>query len=400
MKTLNIPLKNLSKEQYLTLKRYCHHSNSLYNCSLYMIKCHYSETTKYIGFKELYHRMKDNEHYQSLPRKMSNQILKIADQSYRSFFATLKSKAKGNINNSVSEPKFRKSGDLYILPMCNQQFTINKGMMKITKDIKIPFSYNIKGKIKMAIIKPYVEGKNFKVSIIYENNPDTTHDFDKDRIISVDLGVGNLASCYSNVGRDVLINGKPLKAHNQFYNKRKAKMKSELKVCNDKHYSQKLRKLDYNRSNFIKNYIDQSVNLIKKEVIDQQIGMVIIGYNETWKTECNMGKKNNQTFTNIPHFQFKEKLKNKLTEIGVEVVFHEESYTSKCSALDKEPVKKHDVYKGKRTKRGLFKSSNGSIINADINGAINIMRKVIPDEKVFSKGIERCIVHPKMLHIL
>lgn len=400
MKTLNVPIKGLTKVQYLELKGYCHHSNSLYNCCLYTIKNHYKDTSKYIGFKKLYHEIKSNEHYVALPSKIGNQILKVVDQSYRSFFALLRAKKKGLINNSVSEPRYRKSGDFYILPMCNQQFTINKGKLKITKSIKLPFNYKLSGRVKMATVKPYVGGKFFKISIVYENEPETQIETKPDRIISIDLGLNNLVSCYSNVGRDIIVNGKPLKAYNQLYNKQKAKMKSELEIKNKKKYSQKLRKLDYNLSNFMKNFIDQSVNFIKKEVISQKISKVIIGYNEGWKNGINIGKKNNQNFTAIPHFALKEKLKNKLEGIGVEVIFHEESYTSKCSALDMEPIKKHEKYLGRRVKRGLFRSSNGLLINADLNGAINIMRKVIPDEDlVFSKGIERCIVHPKMLNL-
>lgn len=398
MKTLNIPLKGLTKGQFLELRNYSLHTNSLYNCCLYLIKNHYEATSKYIGFNQLYHEMKLNEHYQYLPKKVGNQILKIADQSYRSFFACLSAKKKGTINNSVSKPRYRKGGDFYVIPMCNQQFTIGKGKLKITKDIKLPFSYELGGKVKCATIKPYVNGTQFKLSIIYENEIEKIKT-EPDHIMSIDLGLNNLATCYSNVGRDIIVNGKPLKAYNQLYNKRKAKMKSELEIKNKMKYSQKLRKMDYNRNNFIKNYIDQSVNMIKKEVINQQISKVVIGYNENWKQNINIGKKNNQNFVGIPHFTFKEKLKNKLEEIGVEVIFHEESYTSKCSALDVENVKKHEKYYGHRVKRGLFKSSKGLLINADLNGAINIMRKVIPDAICFAKGIERCIVHPKMLNL-
>ena len=394
-------IRKLSNGQFDLLRAMCYHSNSLYNCGLYTIKEYYNQTTKYLGYNELYKIMKDNIHYKAIPAKMAQQTLRLVDKDYRSFFALLKRKNSGQYGSNVSEPKFKKPRSLFNLILPNDQINVRNGMMKITKDIKIPFSFVIQGKIKQAVIKPKMNGKYFEINIAYdENEPETQIKTQKDHILSIDLGLNNLATCYSNVGRDVIVNGKPLKAYNQFYNKRKSKMKSEVKIKNGKHYNQKLRKLDINRSNFVKNFIDQSVNLIKKEVIDQKIYKVIIGYNETWKTGINIGKKNNQNFTAIPHFSLKEKLKNKLEEIGVEVIFHEESYTSKCSALDKEYIKKHEKYLGRRVKRGLFESSKGDVINADINGAINIMRKVIPDVICFTKGIERCIVHPKMLQVL
>lgn len=346
--------------------------------------------------------MKNNIHFKAMPAKISCLVVKLVDQDFRSFFKLLKQKKSGMYQNPVSMPRYKKSGGLFTLICSNQQVTLNqdKGVLKITKTIKIPFSYKLNGVIKQASIIPKLGGKYFEIDLSYEENEIEKIETNPDHLMSIDLGLDNLATCYSNVGRDIIINGKPLKAYNQFYNKRKAKMKSELDVCNSSQkYSQRMRKLDINRNNFVRSFIDQSVAKIKNEVIDQQSSKVIVGYNETWKQNINIGKKNNQKFVNIPHLQFKEKLKNKLEEIGVEVVFTEESYTSKCSALDKETIQKHDTYLGKRVKRGLFKTKEGRLLNADINGAINIMRKVIPEENlVFYKGIERCGVHPVVLN--
>lgn len=392
-------VRKLAKGSFEELLEMCKHSNSLYNCSLYTIKEYYKQTTKYIGYNNLYKELKDNDHYKALPSKISQQILRLTDKNYRSFFALLKRKRNGEYGDKINEPRFKKSGGLFNLILPNDQVSLKNGLLKITKDIKIPFTYDAGKKIKQVVIIPKLNGKYFEINISYEEEREENIKTEKSNLLSIDLGLDNLATCYSNVGHDFIINGKPLKAYNQFYNKRKAKIKSNLKKYNNKNYSLKLEKIDINRNNWVRNYINQSVSLIKKEIIIQKISKVVIGYNEGWKQEINIGKRSNQNFTNIPHHQFKEKLKNKLEEIGVEVIFHEESYTSKCSALDKEEIKKHESYKGKRIKRGLFESSNGSLINADINGAINIMRKVFPDEIVFSKGIERCIVHPIVLNI-
>jgi putative transposase len=362
-----------------------------------VIREYFKQTSKYIPFKDLYYQLKTNEHYQALPKKISNQVLKLADQNYKNFFSLLRLKGQGKYNNEVKEPKFRKKGGLFNLVLDCQQISIIKNTLKITKQLRVPFTYEIKN-VKQAIIKPFLNGKYFEIHITYEKENEVIKT-EKTNILSIDMGVNNLATCYSNVGHDFIINGKPLKAYNQFYNKRKAKIQSSLETCNKKKISLKLEKLNINRKNWVDNYLSQSVSLILKEVKINNISKVVIGYNETWKQNINIGKTNNQTFTSIPHARFISKLRFKLEDIGVEVVFHEESYTSKCSSLDKEDVKKHETYLGKRIKRGLFKSSKGDCINADLNGAINIMRKVVPDEIVFSKGIERCIVHPKVLNL-
>lgn len=399
MKCYKQHIRKLSKKDFTILKEYCQASNSLYNCSLYICKEYFKETNKYVGYSKLYHEIKSNEHYRKLPAKIAQQIVRLVDKDYRSFFALLNRKLKGQYNGDLSDPKFKKSGDKFILILPNDQVNQRNGKIKITKHLKIPFSKEIDGNIKQAIIKPK-GNKYYEIHIAYEEEIKKHKIINSESYLSIDLGLDNLCSCYSNVGRDFIVTGKPLKSYNQFYNKIKASIQSELEAKNKKKWSNKLNKVNINRSNWIDNYLNQTVNKIIKYCIENQISKVICGYNEGWKQKSNMGKKVNQKFSSIPYFKLKQKLENKLSEYGIQFILHEESYTSKCSAIDKEDVKKHDKYLGKRIKRGLFKSSTELKYNADINGAINIMRKVIPDEKVFSKGIERCIVHPIMLNPL
>jgi len=135
--------------------------------------------------------------------------------------------------------------------------------------------------------------------------------------------------------------------------------------------------------------VRQIINLMVRE----GIGTLVIGKNPEWKQEVELGKRNNQNFVQIPHARFIDMLSYKARLVGIRVIIVEESYTSKCSFLDREPVKKHKRFVGKRVKRGLFQAANGRYINADVNGAYNIMRKVAPD--VFGdKGVEDFVVHP------
>ena len=154
------------------------------------------------------------------------------------------------------------------------------------------------------------------------------------------------------------------------------------------------------RSNKINDTLHKASRFLVNHVVSLDVSKVIVGKNNCWKQDIKMGKRNNQTFVQIPHARLIEMLKYKLELVGIELIIVEESYTSKCSALDYEEVTKHDKYAGRRVKRGLFKTSTGVLINADINGAINIMRKVFPNELVYFDGIVGASVRPKLCNVL
>jgi IS605 OrfB family transposase len=390
MKTLKFKLKKLTKQQYKAINDFSHYSNNLYNYGLYITKKYFEETNKYIGYNKLINEVQQNENYKLLPAQSAQQIIKLIDKNFRSFFALLRKKNQGQYTADVNTPKFRKKGNCFniIYTFQNSRLKNNILTLDISREykkqnnikLKIPFNYNIDGKIKQIIVKPINKGKFFNCYIQYEEYKiEVNYELDNKKYLSLDLGLDNLAACVSSIGHSFLLNGKPLKSYNCWYNKRKAKLKSELKLKNDKHWSNQLSKIEQDRYWFIDNYFNQYVSKIIKYCIQNQIANIICGYNEGWKQEVNLGKKNNQNFVNIPHYLFKRKLENKCNEYGLNFILQEESYTSKCSFLDKESVEKHDQYLGKRIKRGLFKSFDGKLINADVNGSANIMKKVIGD---------------------
>ena len=141
----------------------------------------------------------------------------------------------------------------------------------------------------------------------------------------------------------------------------------------------------------------KSTKILVDKLKQNNVSKVIIGKNDGWKDEINIGSKNNQNFVSLPHAKAIDVLKYKLELNGIQVTVREESYTSKCSLIDLEPIKKQNEYLGKRIKRGLFKSKNNTLLNADINGAGNILRKEIPT--AFDNGIEGFVVNPKMLFV-
>ena len=199
--------------------------------------------------------------------------------------------------------------------------------------------------------------------------------------MSIDIGVNNFSTCYNNLGlKPLIINGKIIKSINQYYNKKKSEIQNQLIKNHNKYTSNRLNNLTLKRNNKINDYLHKSSRFIVNYCRDNDISNIVVGYNKEWKQEINIGKRNNQNFVQIPHQKLIYNINYKGILDGTTLKKNEESYTSKCSALDLEPVMKHENYMGKRKHRGLFVSSNGTKINADLNGTLNILRKASPDK--------------------
>ena len=233
-----------------------------------------------------------------------------------------------------------------------------------------------------------------QVEIIY-NKEITDSSLDKTRAIGIDLGLNNLMAITSNIGNvSSLVNGRPLKSINQYYNKRKARLTSLLEKRGLKS-SKRLRRLEMKRTCKIKDYLHKTSRRIVELMYNNNIGTCFIGYNDGWKNDVNMGKKNNQNFVSIPYSLLINMLKYKIEEKGGVLVELNEAYTSKCSFLDNEEIKKHESYKGKRVKRGLFLSSDKKALNADINGSLNILKRGMK----FSFDFKECFFRPTKIDI-
>ena len=207
---------------------------------------------------------------------------------------------------------------------------------------------------------------------------------DSSKSMGIDLGLDNLVTCVSE-DKTFIVSGKILKSVNRFYNKTKAKLKSQKENKGKKRKklnTDKLQNLEEKRSDFIKDFLHKTSRGIVNFCLSNRISRIVIGHNKQWKDSIAIGKQNNQNFVAIPHSQLISYLKYKCELVGITLIECEESYTSKCNALAFEKIQKHDVYLGKRVKRGLFQSFVGKLINADVNGALNILRKVISDSFV------------------
>lgn len=365
----------------------CFKSKNLYNRALYLVRQHYFETKNYINWVGINRMMVDSRDvdYYSLPCKVANQVLMSLDKNFMSFFASMKKKKDNKYDKPVRIPRYLDKQGRNIAIFNKQTVSktyLRKGLIKLySLNILIPTKVTESNIVEVRILP---RNNHHIVEVIYkveekESKPDNG------RYASIDLGLNNLATISSNVVKPFIVNGKPLKSINQYYNKEVARLQSLLK--NNRKTSKRIHSITLKRNNKIKDYLHKSSKTIVNFLVSNNISTLVIGYNEEWKQNINLGRRNNQSFVGIPFYTFIKQLEYKCKLEGINVIFTEESYTSKCSFLDSEPLRKHSTYKGKRIKRGLFRSAKGKLINADLNGSLNILRKVIGE---FQYPIEVC----------
>lgn len=364
----------------------CFLSKNLYNHTLYKIKEHYEQTGKFLRAYDIIKQFTNENQvdYRALPAAVAQQIIMVIDQNHRSFFKSIKrfGKNKDGYKTPPRPPKFKhKIKGRNILILTNQSSKINKkdGLIHFPKQMNLPHLKTKVSSFKQIRIIP--KTSCYVVEVICEKEINDLR-LNKNNVIAIDLGVNNLCALTTNQPdiKSFLINGRPIKSMNQYYNKKKAKLLSQLNKQNSRRRtSRKIQALTLKHNNKIKNYFHHTSKYIIEFCKQNNIGTLIIGKNDGWKDNVNIGKRNNQNFVMIPYNMLIQQLKYKGELVGIDVVEVNESYTSKCSALDLEPVCKHDEYTGKRVKRGLFRMGTGISLNADINGSLNIMRKVIGD---------------------
>ena len=384
-------------------------SKNLYNATNYIIRQEFIFNNHYIPYLEIEKQMKHigrcspelakdhelpSDEYKALPAKVAQQVLRVLDKNWQSFFAAIREWADNpdKFNGKPKLPKYKdkqKGRSLLIYtiqaiskPQLKQGYIKPSGL-----DICIKTKQT---KINQVRIVPHKT--HYVVEVIYTAQLQLA-DVDMSFVAGIDIGLNNLAAVASNKPGFVpfLVNGRPLKSINQFYNKRKAHLMSQLPDP-EKGTSKQIDRLTDKRNCKIKHELHVASSYIIERLVSERIGILVIGKNPNWKQEINIGKKNNQNFVSIPHARFVEMLTYKAEMRGIEVYKTEESYTSKCSFLDLEPIEKHETYMGRRITRGLFRSKSGYLINADINGACNIIRKVAPN--AFANGVEGAVVRP------
>ncbi len=387
-KTVKTKIRNLTRRQYDHLRELCRVSKNLYNQTLYHIRDEFRNTGKYLSYvkaDKLMKRMPNLEggiNYRLLKAGVSQQILRRLDSNYRSFFSLLKKCPE----RKPEPPKYIRK-DFHSLIYDSQRFQIKEGYAVLDKTAAVRIPSCIAGKkiVQIEIIPKY---RQFNICFVYEDDTVYLKIKPGNRTAGIDLGLNNLAAVATTDGDVMLINGRPVKSINQLYNKRLAKIQSELAGRNGGgKWSEKAERITEKRNNRLNDYQHKASRKIADFCSEHDISAVVIGDVPKSANGINLGKRTNQNFVNVALGQFAEKIEYKLEAHGIKVVRADESYTSKASFVDSDPMPvKYDPennngfrFSGKRIRRGLYKSADGMILNADINGAFNIIRKVVPE---------------------
>lgn len=319
--------------------------------------------------------------FRNLPTAVSQQVIAQVFSSIMSWIRSKKEyeKSPSKFKSKPKLPKYKRGKKQNMVVFTTSACRLkNDGCIHFIKNIIQPIKTKI-GENKLCQVRVIPQATCYVVEVIYEKKEQDLN-LDKNNVLSIDLGLNNLCTCISNVGiRPFIVNGKIIKSFNQWYNKRKARLMSYI---GDKGISNRLRQLNNYRNFWIDDHIHKISRFIVNHCIDNNIGSLVIGLNRGWKIGINLGKKTNQKFVEIPFSKLIDKISYKCKLVGISFQVNEESYTSKVDHLAFEKLCKHDVYLGKRKKRGLSQSSIGKLINADINGAIGIGRKVFGDSYV------------------
>lgn len=375
-------------------------SKNLYNSAIYYIRQYKfaSDTLKdgklwVFSAANLYHIQKDSQDFKTELNpdmngyKCNTKILKgtqrQVERCFTGYIGALKSYNK-NKSRFTAQPKLpnykpKNGRNEVTVPKDAISFVKEKGYACVANsNIKVKLTQATKETLKEIKIIP--RNGYYEIFVSYGVRPMVPLTDEMIKITGVDFGINNLMTVSSNdIGfKPFLINGRHIKSINQFYNKQKAKMQSQLPI--GIHWSKALSNLTTKRNDKIHTEMHTASTYLIKELVEREVDTLIVGWNNGIKQSSNMGKKTNQSFTCIPFYKLRNMLKYKCELAGIKYIETEESYTSKCSFLDLEEMKNQPNYLGRRTNRGLFVSGDGHKINADLNGSLNIIRKVADNE--------------------
>lgn len=375
----------LSGKNKKEAQRLCHLSKNLYNAANYEMRKSFLNCKKKSNYQISTEFAKNNQlDYRALPAQCSQQIINLLEKNWQSFFKLVKNRKKNpkKYTGRPRLPRYKKKDGYNVLIITSQQIgdkLTQQGCLKLPKGIGLKIKTRIQlDHIHQIRIVP--EATCFKCEIVYEKEIVKNENLTTENKVSIDLGVNNLATMFINdeVFSSCIINGRPLKSMNQFYNKKLAKLHSFVGYKS----SNRIKNFTRRRNNKVKDYIHKASRWVIDYCEEHHIGHLIIGKNNGWKQGSKLSKKVNQHFVGIPFEMLINQLIYKAEDIGIVVTMTEESYTSKIDHLAGESIGHKEKYLGKRVHRGLFKSSVGKVINADVNGAIGIMRKVIGESLV------------------
>ena len=402
-----------SDPRYAIIDEAAFKSKNLYNAALYEMRQTFFNEGMYLTYEELHCRMQSHEAYKALPAKVSQQILMLLATNWESF-----KKAKAAYEENPSKftgrphiPGYKHKTDGRNILVYTVQAVSKRGLKKgRIQPSMLPIEVQTK---HTTIHQVRIVPRNgfYVVEVIYSKEPVQAH-VDPSFCVAIDLGVTNLAAITSNREGFIprLVNGRTLKARNQWYNKRMKELKLCLPKADRERVTKQMERITNKRNRQVNHYLHAASKRIIDFLVEQGVGTIIIGKNPLWKQEVNNGRRNNQNFVSIPHARFIEMLTYKAALVGIQVEIQEESYTSKASFLDLDPIptykpddEEEHIFSGKRMGRRnrLYRTKGGKIICADVNGSYNILRKRKPDAfaHVDAKGLAAYVVQPVRLAI-
>ena len=392
---------------YNMLDDYCFKSKNLYNHANYLIRQEFCKTGKWLRYNELDKILKNDleyPDYKNMPSAVSaQQTLRLLDSVWCSFFKNIKkwSKHKDLYLGKPHLPKYKSKNSRQILILTYSGAKLKNNIIYFHKTFN---GFKIKTKcveykdfISLQQVR-FIPKNNYIITeVIYKINiPEIISN--NNRYLSIDIGVDNLATITNNIGnKPIIINGKGLKSINQYYNKQISYYQKIIKQMNNLDYSNRMYLITNKRNFKINDYLHKASRYIINYAKRNNISIIIIGKNNNWKQNSKLSKKINQNFIGIPFLMFINQIIYKAQEYGIQVILTEESYTSGTSFLDNELPIKENYNKSRRIHRGLFKSNSNKLINSDVNGSYQIMKKVFPN--AFANGIEGVALHPLVVNI-
>ena len=386
-------IKHLTKEEYNILRELCRTAKNLTNQAIYNVRQYYFQEKQYLRYEANYYEIKHLENYKLLNSNIAQQTLKDVDAMFKSFFTLIKLAKQGKYDfKHIKIPNYLpkngyanivisqiriKNNNILMIPFSNA-FKKKREVNRI--QIKIPPVLENK-KIKQIQIIPKFNARFFEIQYTYEIQEENIN-LNTNNALAIDLGVNNLCTCVTNAGKSFIIDGRKLKSINQFFNKQNTKLQSIKDKQNIKRQTKQQYLISNKRKNRINDYINKICRYIINYCLSNNIGTLVIGYNQSFQNKINLGRRNNQIFTQLPFGKIREKLEYLCKRYNINYILQEESYTSKASFFDNDelPIYNADnpqTYKfsGKRIKRGLYQTKNNYQFNADCNGALNILRK-------------------------
>lgn len=372
---------------YNVITDFCIRSKNFYNYALYITRQEFIFNNKWVRYQDLQKTLKDTEPYKQLMSQSSQCVLQVLERNWKSYFNGIK-EWKRNPHKFLGMPRlpnYKKKNSKFVWFLKNNQTYIKNGRLYFKLKVFNGYSFKTNATGRLISIRFIPQNDYYTLEIIYEKEIKNKEAYNTN-CASIDLGVNNFITMTNNVGlQPIIVNGKGIKSVNQYYNKQRAKLMKDLIHRNNQYWSHKLDTLNRKRYNRIKNFMHNVSKFVVDYCIENNIDNLIVGLNKTWKQDCKLGDKTTQTFTFIPYDLLIKQLKYKCDECGIQFLDTEENYTSGTSFLDGEEPIKENYNKSRRIKRGLFKSNNGTLINSDVNGSLQIMKKVFP--KAMTDGI-------------